>query len=248
MTFTRTDLWLDYSEGPRETNYFLESRNVVPFRQEFRAPTVLLSRKGPPIVQKTDDRPGGVQHALEKMNLHGSNGENDDSDDEEDELTRAEAERNAKMQADRLREEKKRLYEQRRAELLGPSSTAANSGHRVTSRSGQSSPGSLTPPGSRSSTPHNRGNRRGGRIARGNNPGPQQSAQQKPVPLTPSTSQLNPQSQIFDPSYMAKPGSTFIMRREQSPATIAARTDDGMMKPIRTPRNPDTTAGFTRGR
>lgn len=166
-------------------------------------------------------------------------------------MTRAEAERNAKMQADRQREEKKRLYEQRRAELLGPSSVAGNSSQRPTSRSGQSSPSSLTPPGSRSSTPHSRGNRRGGRAGRGGNPVSQPPAQQRSVLSSPSAmvpSQLNPQSQVFDPAYMAKPGSTFLMKREQSSTTATTTADDGVMRPIRAPRNPDSTAGFTRGR
>ncbi|RMD41713.1 hypothetical protein DV735_g3388, partial [Chaetothyriales sp. CBS 134920] len=44
-------LWAE-AEGPRQTNYFLESRKDVPLRSEFKPPPVLLSRRGPPRIEQ----------------------------------------------------------------------------------------------------------------------------------------------------------------------------------------------------
>ncbi|KAJ4541699.1 hypothetical protein HRR94_007321 [Exophiala dermatitidis] len=161
------------SEGPQETNYFLESRNVVPLRSEFKPPPILLSRKGP-IIQKPPKPPTS---GLQALDLNGNNktAAEESSEDDEDEVKSREqtlAERQA--QAAREREEKQRRYDERRQELFGPntgqqgSSTKNNNSihssqqqHQRYQHSGTSTPSSLTPPGSRSATP-NRARMRGG--------------------------------------------------------------------------------------
>ncbi|KAL2400169.1 hypothetical protein ABEF93_005979 [Exophiala dermatitidis] len=165
-------LWAE-AEGPQETNYFLESRNVVPLRSEFKPPPILLSRKGP-IIQKPPKPPTS---GLQALNLNSNNKQTVEelSEDDEDEVKSREqtlAERQA--QAAREREEKQRRYEERRQELFGPntgqqgSSTKNNNNihssqqqHQRYQHSGTSTPSSLTPPGSRSATP-NRARMRGG--------------------------------------------------------------------------------------
>lgn len=142
----------------------------------------------------------------------------------------------AKAQAARDREEKQRKYEERRLELFGPQSTSNNQTGTQTSRSGGSSPANNTPTNSRPSTPH-RGGKRG--RGRGNMNGANTPrAQQQPLAY-----QQQHFKEVYDPAYAAKPGSTYLMKREQSGTSY---TKD--ILPIREPRAPDGSgrngAGF----
>lgn len=162
------------------------------------------------------------------------------SEDEEDLAAKQKALDEAKAQATRDREEKQRKYEERRLELFGPSS-ASNStngyGGGPISRSGGSSPASLTPPGSRSSTPHRGGRGRGGRRGNAFNGQNTQRAQQH------QQFQQQQLREVYDPGYAAKPGSTFLMRREQGEGNSSKES-----QPIREPKAPDGSgrngAGF----
>lgn len=219
-------LWAE-AEGPRETNYFLESRNVVPHRQEFKTAPVLLSRKGP-IVQKS--RPL-LEAGIENLKLKDKD---ESSEDEDDAAAQQKALEEAKVQAARDREEKQRKYEERRLELFGPQSSSNSQAGRPTSRSGGSSPANGTPSNSRPSTPH-RGGKRG--RGRGNMNGANAPrVQQQPY-------QQQHFREVYDPAYNAKPGSAYLMRREQGGN---ASTRDSV--PIREPRAPDGSgrngAGF----
>jgi len=173
------------SEKPQETNYFLESRSVVPLRSEFKPPPILLSRKGPVIASRkppTDGKPSA--DGVANLSLH------DESSEDEDEAARALTLAERQAQAAKEREAKQRKYEERRQELFGSVAAA-----RPKNGSGNSSPVSLTPPNSRSATPNRtrgRGGRRGG------------SAQ----------SQGKSQRELFDPSYNPKPDSAYVQRRE----------------------------------
>lgn len=205
------------SEGPRETNFFLESRNVVPLRTDFKPPTVLLSRKGPVIQSRKPPT-----EALENLDLKPREESSDDEDDIK-EREKSLAERQA--QAAKGREERQRKYEERRQELFGTASTNTNTASntlngRPTSQSGNSSPTSLTPPGSRSSTPNRRG--RGGRR------GGSGMTQQQPRPQR--------QADLYDSSYALKPDSTYLQRREN--VSPAPKPELGQ-QPIRTPKGPD---------
>lgn len=198
------------SEGPQETNYFLESRNVVPLRSEFKPPPILLSRKGPSTKPRKPLKDG-----LNSLSLQGQAQESS-SEDEDAAKQPTLAERQA--QAAKDREEKQRKYEERRQELFGPAGTTA-----MKSTSGKSSPANLTPPTSRSATPNRgRGNGRG-RGGRGANT--QQHAQSRP----------QSQGGMFEPAYAPKPDSTYLAGRENG----TPKPGDPDIKPQRTPKGPD---------
>ena len=210
-------LWAE-AEGPKETNYFLESRSIVPLRSEFKPPPVLLSRKGPPVVQK---KPKTVPaDGLQSRDLN----KREESSEDEDEVEKERLAREQRQeQSKKDREEKQKKYEERRQELFG--NTAATG--RPTSRSGQSTPNSATPPGSRSQTP-NRGRGRGGRGGRGNGQGrggPQQHQHRQS------------QQELFEPAYSPKPDSIYIERRRNG--ELAEKREDGLEKPIRQSKGPD---------
>lgn len=187
-------------------------------RQEFKAAPVLLSRKGP-IVRKP--RPL-TEEGLENLKLKDRD---ESSEDEDDVAAQQKALEEAKVQAARDREEKQRKYEERRLELFGPQSAANSQGGVQSNRSGGSSPANNTPSNSRPSTPHRGGKRGRGRgNMNGNN---QPRVQQQPY-------QQQHFREVYDPAYAARPGSSFLMRREQSGSP---HTNPGM--PIREPRAPD---------
>jgi len=160
------------------------------------------------------------------------------SEDEEDVAATQRALEEAKAQATKDREEKQRKYEERRLELFGPA-TANNSavghGGKSVSQSGASSPASLTPPTSRSSTPHRGGRGRGGRRGNAYNGQNMQRVQQQQF-------QQQQLREVYDPEYAAKPGSSFLLRREQGEGTLRE------MQPLREPKAPDGSgrngAGF----
>ncbi|KEF56075.1 uncharacterized protein A1O9_07656 [Exophiala aquamarina CBS 119918] len=215
-------LWAE-AEGPKQTNYFLESRNVVPLRSEFKPPPVLLSRKGP-VIQTRRPAPIGVE-ALSLNESTSSRNNEDSSEDEEDHKAKELSLAERQAQAVKDREEKQRKYEERRQELFGTTSSSGNTSQQhlnnANTRSGTSTPSSLTPPGSRSATP-NRGGRgkggRGGRVPGG--PGSNTS--------TRNQSRGSQHRELYDPSHTPKPN------REESQH---ARTPD--IHPIRTPRGPN---------
>ncbi|RMZ92424.1 hypothetical protein DV736_g304, partial [Chaetothyriales sp. CBS 134916] len=119
-------LWAE-AEGPRQTNYFLESRKEIPLRSEFKPPPVLLSRRD------------GLQNLNLSSSNNNRNNNEEESEEDEDELERQRLEREQrKEQAKRDREEKQRKYEERRQELFGTPSSGVNGGH-VSRSDGQSS-------------------------------------------------------------------------------------------------------------
>lgn len=77
-----------------------------------------------------------------------------------------------------------------------------------------------TPPGSRAATP-NRGRGRGGK--RGAAAAPGKDAQQKR------------EKELFDPTYIPKPDSLYLQRREKG----VTEGKEGEVQPIRSPRGPD---------
>ncbi|EXJ85062.1 hypothetical protein A1O3_05737 [Capronia epimyces CBS 606.96] len=226
-------LWAE-AEGPQETNYFLESRNVVPLRSEFKPPPILLSRKGP--ITHSSKPPS---RGLGALNLNKDT--NDESSEDEEEADARElslAERQAR--AAREREEKQRRYEERRQELFGPANgTQAASQQQPPSNnmSGTSTPSSMTPPASRSATP-NRGRGRGGRRGGGGGGGG------GPTTVPRTHSRGSQPRELFDPSYVARPDSSYVQRRENGMPSPSVRPTD--IQPIRPPRGPDASgrAGF----
>ncbi|EXJ58831.1 hypothetical protein A1O7_06261 [Cladophialophora yegresii CBS 114405] len=240
-------LWAE-AEGPKEANYFLESRNVVPLRSEYKAPPVLLSRKGPTIQSRSPRPPTAGIQDLSLSNDKTTPGQ--ESSEDEDDLKAREptlAERQA--QAAKEREEKQKRYEERRKELFGSTTSGATSsfqpqGHN---RSGKSSPASLTPPGSRSATPNRargaRGGRRGGAVG-------DHAANSRNQPRVESQ-----QRELYDPSYGPKPDSSYIQRRERDSGGPTSNHAPGLpqahvQQPVRAPKGPDGSGrggfGFVR--
>jgi hypothetical protein len=208
---------------------------VVPLRSEYKPPTVLLSRKGP-VTQTQNPRPptAGLENLSLKNGTTISNAAQESSEDEDEvkarELTLAERQ----AQAAKDREEKQRKYEERRKELFGNSSsslTAPQQGNQH--RSGNTTPSSLTPPGSRSATPNRGRGGRGGRRGGGDH-----SAN--------SRNQSKNSPQLYDPTYGPKPDSTYVQRRENGSLTPVTP----VQQPIRAPKGPDGSGrggfGFTR--
>lgn len=224
------------SEGPQETNYFLESRNVVPLRSEFKPPPILLSRKGP-IVHKPKPPTAG----LKGLSLESS----DDDDDEETkprELTLAERQ----AQAAKEREEKQRRYEERRLELFGPASNNSTQHHHHQNISGNSTPSSLTPPGSRSATPsRGRGGRGGGR-ARGGGGGPPTSSNMTSRTHSRGSGtqqrERERERELYDPAYVSRPPDSvgYIQNRRAENGNAGAMPSPSV-QPIRAPRGPDAS-------
>jgi hypothetical protein len=211
------DILIQSREGPRETNYFLESRSPVPLQSDYKPPPVLLSRKGPPIVSSA--RP--ANHGL---TTNDTNDEAESSEDEEEGKAREQTMAERKAQAAREREEKQRKYDERRQELFGKASASgASNNARPNSQSGTSTPNSLTPPGSRSATP-SRGRGRGRGRANANSHAQQGRLQQR-------------QPALFDPSYTAKPDTIFAQRQQSSQSPLPPKEQP--QKPIREPRGPD---------
>jgi hypothetical protein len=154
--------------------------------------------------------------SLENLDLN----KGESSEDEEDLRQREREMEERKEKAKKEREEKMRKYDERRQELFGTTtgSTSGSGNANGKPKSGTSTPQSLTPPGSRSSTP-NRGRGRG--RGRGNG-----GAQQR-----------QRQGELFEPGYAAKPDSVFLQRREN----VAGTTREDVQLPIRTPKGPDGT-------
>jgi hypothetical protein len=149
-------LW-EEAEGPREPNYFLETRGIVP-KADFKPPPILLSRKT--ATQASNEANGDV------------------SSDEADEKKKPTIEEQRAL-AVKEREEKQRKYEERRLELFGSTNTKP-------AGSATSSPGE-TPPGSRSATPNRARGGRGGRKAEATRPiSSTSSLSLKPSSLAPS--------------------------------------------------------------
>jgi len=232
-------LWAE-AEGPKETNYFLESRNVVPLRSEFKPPPILLSRKGP-IVVSAPRAPAGD---LSELSL--DNGESSDDEDEAKTRELSLAERQA--QAAKEREERRRKYDERRLELFGPAATTAapansNLASALNNRSGTSTPASLTPPGSRSATP-NRGGGGRGKGGRGRGGGGAATATSSNTARTQSrtSQQQTRERELYDPSYVQRPDSGFGLRRENGGAFATPNprsSSSDIVQPIRAPKGPD---------
>jgi len=129
-------LW-EEAETPNNP-YFVETRNDVPLKSDFKPAVKVLSRKpAPTVIARTDPVSGLEQLTIED--------DNDDDDDEGEKKTLTMEERQLKAQKER--EEKQKKYEEVRERLFGASDTS----------SGPTSPGTLTPPTSRAPGDRNRG-------------------------------------------------------------------------------------------
>ena len=217
-------------EGPQDTNYFLESRNVqVPLRSDFKPPPILLSRKGP--VQPSP-KPKTLVENVAGLDLRDRPESSSDEDDANGtkKLTPGEL----AVQQAKEREERQRRYDERRQELFGSANmtTVSNSTQRPKSNnpSGHSSPQNLTPPHSRSATPNRARGRGTGSAARG------RGVSSGLFSASNHHKQPPQNQQLYEPSYSPKPDSIYLQRRE---AGIQKSARQAEIHPVREPRGPD---------
>ncbi|MCJ1248435.1 hypothetical protein MMC30_005653 [Trapelia coarctata] len=133
-------LW-EEAETPKNP-YFVEARNEVPLKSEFKPAVKVLSRKPAPTVVARKDPVSG----LEQLTL-----EDDDEDDEDESKQKPMTMEERQLKAQKEREEKQRKYEEVRERLFGTSEPS----------SGVTSPGTVTPPNSRLPGDRGRGKGRG---------------------------------------------------------------------------------------
>ncbi|MCJ1364098.1 hypothetical protein MMC16_003207 [Acarospora aff. strigata] len=138
-------LW-EEAEAPKNF-HFLDARNDVPLKSDFKPAVKVLSRKPAAKVLVRNDPLSGVEH----LTL-----EDDEEDSEEEARKNTPTLEERKLKAQREREEKQRKYEEVRERLFG--STGGTT-------SGTSSPGNVTPPraAESKSRPKNKSTRDGGR-------------------------------------------------------------------------------------
>ncbi|MCJ1401890.1 hypothetical protein MMC11_005107 [Xylographa trunciseda] len=129
-------LW-EEAETPNNP-YFVETRNDVPLKSEFKPAVKVLSRKpAPTVIARTDPVSGLEQLTIEE--------DDDDDDDEGKQKTLTMEERQLKAQKER--EEKQKKYEEVRERLFGASEPS----------SVPTSPGIVTPPTVRAPGDRSRG-------------------------------------------------------------------------------------------
>ncbi|VUC33120.1 unnamed protein product [Clonostachys rosea] len=213
------------SADSRETFHFLETTNNVPLTTSFKSQVKVLSRK--PMIAKRDPATGLSQMTLE-----------DDGDDDAKEAQPTAEEIRAKQKRDR--EEKQRRYEEARAKIFGESAPS----------SGNSSPGTVTPPrsdGQQTPRARGRGGSRGGsNIHQRNNENNRQFEGRRQVQQSGSSREL------FDPNYASKPDSPSSQggsgTSEYSSRISTSKNEQ--QAAIRAPRGPDGSGrggfGFAR--
>ncbi len=208
-TLPKEVLIVHRSESTPERFLFLEAKDTVPLKSEYKPPVKVLSRK--PKSNGTAPRDG-------QSGTAGSSAAFDDDDSEAEATRRNElslAERQQKAQ--REREEKQRKYIEVRERLFGTSTpdngsqsvtpkAAPNSGARPTREKGK-------PKGSRDSRP-----------ASSSEPSPARGKGQS--------------RQLFDPSYSPKPATSNVQKSADGSLQTTSETSNPD-QPIRMPRGPD---------
>jgi hypothetical protein len=180
-----------------ETFHFLATREHVPLHSEFKPALKVLSRKpAPKLIQKIDPVTGLASLALE-------------DEEEEREVKVSATPDELRLRAQREREQKQKRYDEVRARIMG-------------TPSGNSSPGTITPPSE------------GGR-GKGRGRGSSRNDIQRP-------SLQSAPRELFDPN-STKPGLPFHKKSTElsRSGSSTPREDDQI---IRTPRGPDGGNGF----
>ena len=193
-----------YRDQP-ETFHFLAARDNVPLKAEFKPALKVLSRKpAPKVVSRQDPVTGLSQMTIE-----------DEEEEDEEAKKNQPTPEELRLKAQREREEKQRKYEEVRARLFGTSDTG----------SGNSTPGTITPPTQIEDGRGNRGKSRGrggGSRQEGRRPDTQGGTRE-----------------LYDPNYTPKLGSSTTPRRVQDTSSSGRSTPRGEEQIIRAPRGPD---------
>ena len=157
-------------EAPKEP-YFVETRNEVPLRSEFKPAVKVLSRKPTPSIASQKDPSNG----LEKLTL-----DDEDEEDEEDLIKKPLTMEERQLKAQKEREEKQKKYEEVRQRLFGDADAASVS---------VPSSGNMTPPIRSGADSRNRRRSKGGRDSR-----PPSSADNQPRQLYDPNYTIKPES------------------------------------------------------
>lgn len=230
---TRTDAYVPQRSESPETFHFLQAKNDVPLKTDFKPAVKVLSRKpAPKVVARQDPTSGMSQLTVEDDDF-----DDEDAPSKEPSLTAEEQ----KSKAQREREEKQRRYEEVRERLFGGGSTAA-------SGSGSSSPGHVTPPkssGTKSAADgkgNGRGRGKGGRPGSTNRPG-SSSASPADVsarrPRQGTARGTGETRQLYDPNETPRQESVLLQRKEFEPSRPETSTTGDQQQPVRAPRGPD---------
>jgi hypothetical protein len=206
-----------------QTFHFVEARSEVPLKQDFKPPVKLLSRR-PQIATRNSASSGGIDGAVAGLGQLGL----DDEDSDEDSNKRAVPTLEERQAiALKNREEKQRKYEEVRERLFG--SPSANT-------SGNSSPGSTTPPRQfQSGEGRGKGKGRGG-SGSGSGSGGREYREKRDSSTASSTKSRH----LFDPSTSAKTNGPSQQRRERQPTNQSSpEKQNTPQQPLRNPRGPD---------
>lgn len=217
-------LW-DSAENP-ETFHYVDAKNDVPLKSEFKPAMKVLSRKPKAADQPkiaTRPRDAQITNGITNLTLN----EEEDIDSEEEE--RREKDRSMKERQEKARierEEKQKKYKEVRDRLFGSTE--------------QSKPGTSSPTRPSSSSNGQRGAKSGRKGALfANTPQPATSTDQSP-----SRESGRNSNGLYDPGYSAEPGSVFLQAREQ-----VSRQPQVESPHIRAPKRPDGSGrggfGFT---
>ncbi|KAJ5905454.1 uncharacterized protein N7473_002370 [Penicillium subrubescens] len=206
-------LWAE-AEAP-QTFHYVEARSEVPLKSDFKPTVTLLSRR-PQIASRQSSASGGVDGAVTGM---GQLGLDEGDSDEDSSKSRQPTFEERQAQALKNREERQRKYEEARERLFGsPSATT----------SGNSSPGSTTPP--RQSQP---GEGRG----KGKGRGGQRDYREK---RDSSSASNKSRQQLYDPASPNRSNGSALQRRDRPQGDRSdADKQNAPQQPLRNPRGPD---------
>ncbi|KAI9844407.1 MAG: hypothetical protein M1837_005608 [Sclerophora amabilis] len=212
-------LWA--SADSAETFHFLEAKSEVPLQSDFKPAVKLLSRKPEKKVSRSNNVPGMSQLTIDD--------DEDDDDEDSAKKTTLSAEE-VRQKSQREREEKQRRYVEARERLFGTS----------TPESGDSTPGTTTPPKSFPSLePRSARGKGKGRSNRDGSPLSSSAAETSRNRSSKSLAEGGEGRQLYDPDYTVKPDSGYTQRKNQESSKKTKSATDEEQQPIRAPRGPD---------
>lgn len=205
------------SESP-QTFHYVEARSDVPLKQDFKPTVTLLSRR-PQIASRQSSSSGRIDASASGIAQLGL----DDEGDSDEDSTKPRQPTFEERQAIALknREERQRKYEEARERLFGsPSATT----------SGNSSPGSTTPP---------RQNQPGEGRGKGKSRGGQRDYREK---RESSSASNKSRQQLYDPASPNRSNGSNLQRRDRSQGDRNdGEKQNAPQQPLRNPRGPDAS-------
>ena len=201
-----------------QTFHYVEARSDVPLKQDFKPTVTLLSRR-PQIASRQSSSSGRIDGPAAGIAQLGLDDEGDSDEDSSKPRQPTFEERQAI--ALKNREERQRKYEEARERLFGsPSATT----------SGNSSPGSTTPP---------RQNQPGEGRGKGKGRGGQRDYREK---RESSSASNKSRQQLYDPASPNRSNESNLQRRDRSQGDRNdGEKQNAPQQPLRNPRGPDAS-------